>query len=268
LNEFGIEVYFHAFAFLCACGNAKQQKKQDFTILPTKKAPYLMQETPFTVQLNTKDARLVTICQDYWALGVRGRFRYTLTDMGQRYRLKPKELHQIVQKHARVFFSSSRCSLCGSPTHFLERRADYYEVYRRLNEQPWSHPRFLCINCDEEREEWISLRPVSHFIKNRVQLQLFWALRAYAPVVLWQLPVQTLIPNFQKSLLLDFVLCDEKMRPKMVLLHPRKNNDGQKELLRLLAKHKLPACQVPENTVFTSLPEDFLAALKTKFPKK
>lgn len=93
------------------------------------------------------------LCKAYWLLEG-DRFRYTIAEVGLRFRLKPAQVQRRVRAFCRAFIRKSRCQLCGLPAYYFERRGDFYDNLKLFSYQAWENPQpFLCKTCEQEAEK-------------------------------------------------------------------------------------------------------------------
>ncbi|WP_338793588.1 hypothetical protein [Bernardetia sp. MNP-M8] len=215
----------------------------------------------------TEDEDEKELCRCYWLLNTeeqelfdaKEKFRYTLAELSLNFRLKPRQIHNKVAKYSRAYIKKSKCDLCGMPTHFLNRRNDYYANRKVYEYQPWENPvPYLCDNCKDALEKRQTQKAknknplqfsgkVKSIFPTSQHLQFFKQLRREEHFVYPQIAISVfleenyseIIEGFEnlKNETINFLVCDGQGNPKKAIdfvVVNQKNNreltEGQKEI--------------------------------------
>lgn len=216
----------------------------------------------------TEDKDDKELCRCYWLLNTEEqelfdaneKFRYTLAELSLNFRLKPRQIHTKVARCSRAYIKKSMCDLCGMPTHFLNRRNDYYANRKVYEYQPWENPvPYLCENCKDALEKrqiqkakqknlvqfsgkvqsifptsqhlqfFKQLRREEHFVYPQIAISVFLKGENFEEV-----EEQTSFENLENEII-NFLICDGQGNPKkaidFVVVHPNKElTEKQKEI--------------------------------------
>ncbi len=213
----------------------------------------------------TEDADEKELCRCYWLLNTeeqelfdaKEKFRYTLAELSLNFRLKPRQIHDKVARFSRAYIKKSKCDLCGMPTHFLNRRNDYYANRKVYEYQPWENPvPYLCENCKDALEKRQSQKAkaknplqfsgkIKSIFPTSQHLQFFKQLRREEHFVYPQIVISVFLEDNNLEMLegienveneiINFLICDGQGNPKkaidFVVVNPtRELTENQKEL--------------------------------------
>lgn len=216
----------------------------------------------------TEDQDEKELCRCYWLLNVeeqelfeaKEQFRYTLAELSLNFRLKPRQIHDKVARFSRAYIKKSKCDLCGMPTHFLNRRNDFYANRKVYEYQPWENPvPYLCENCKlalEKRQTQKAKQKnplqfsgkVKSIFPTSQHLQFFKQLRREEHFVYPQIAISVFlednsfegieeIKDFEnlENEIISFLICDGQGNPKkaidfVVVNQNKELTDNQKEI--------------------------------------
>lgn len=214
----------------------------------------------------TEDEDEKELCRCYWLLNTeeqelfdaKEKFRYTLAELSLNFRLKPRQIHNKVARYSRAYIKKSKCDLCGMPTHFLNRRNDYYSNRKVYEYQPWENPvPYLCENCKTALEKRQTQKAkqknplqfsgkVKSIFPTSQHLQFFKQLRREEHFVYPQIAISVFLESIinleelegnenLENEIINFLICDGQGNPKkaidfVVLNQNRELTDTQKEL--------------------------------------
>ncbi|WP_154657038.1 hypothetical protein [Hugenholtzia roseola] len=120
----------------------------------------------------TEDETDRELCKTYWLIE-EDAFRYTIAEVGLRFRLKPAQVQRRVRAFCRAFIKKSRCQLCGLPAYYFERRGDFYDNLKIFSYQAWENPQpFLCKTCEQEAEKRREARKIGQKKTNTIESPL------------------------------------------------------------------------------------------------
>ncbi len=213
----------------------------------------------------TEDEDEKELCRCYWLLNTeeqelfdaKEKFRYTLAELSLNFRLKPRQIHNKVAKYSRAYIKKSKCDLCALPTHFLNRRNDFYSNRKVYEYQPWENPMpYLCETCKDALEKRQAKKAkaknslefsgkVKSIFPTSQHLQFFKQLRREEHFVYPQIAISTFldknnleelneIENLENEII-NFLVCDGRGNPKKAIdfvVTRQKNEltDSQKEI--------------------------------------
>ncbi|WP_375563239.1 hypothetical protein ACE193_12055 [Bernardetia sp. OM2101] len=208
----------------------------------------------------TEDEDEKELCRCYWLLNTeeqelfdaKEKFRYTLAELSLNFRLKPRQIHTKVARFSRAYIKKSKCDLCGIPTHFLNRRNDYYANRKVYEYQPWENPvPYLCENCKDALEKRQTQKAkqknplqfsqkVKSIFPTSQHLQFFKQLRREEHFVYPQIAISVFledsifevveeIENLENEII-NFLICDGQGNPKKVIDFVVLNSSQNKEL--------------------------------------
>ena len=168
------------------------------------------------------------------------------------FRLKPRQIHVKVARYSRAYIKKSKCDLCGTPTHFINRRNDYYANRKVYEYQAWENPvPYLCENCKDALEKRQTQKAkaknslsltgkVKSIFPTSQHLQFFKQLRRDEHFVYPQIALSVFIEETEEfenlaNEIINFLVCDGQGNPKKVIdfvvITPKKDlTEHQKEL--------------------------------------
>ncbi|WP_291725007.1 hypothetical protein [Bernardetia sp.] len=192
----------------------------------------------------TEDEDERELCRCYWLLNTeeqelfdaKEKFRYTLSELALNFRLKPRQIHNKVAQYSRAYIKKSKCDLCGIPTHFLNRRNDFYSNRKVYEYQPWENPvPYLCESCKgalEKRQAKKAKTKNSLQFSGKIKsifptsqhLQFFKQLRREEHFVYPQIAISVFLEeqNFEEfenleNEIISFLVCDGKGNPQKAI---------------------------------------------------
>ena len=208
----------------------------------------------------TEDEDERELCRCYWLLNTeeqelfdaKEKFRYTLSELALNFRLKPSQIHNKVAKYSRAYIKKSKCDLCGMPTHFLNRRNDFYSNRKVYEYQPWENPvPYLCNSCkdalEKRQEKKAKQKKSSSLVVKSIfptsqHLQFFKQLRREEHFVYPQIAISVFLEenglegfeNLENEII-SFLVCDGKGNPTkaidfVVVSQNKELTDSQKEI--------------------------------------
>jgi hypothetical protein len=206
----------------------------------------------------TEDADEKELCRCYWLLNVeeqelfeaKEKFRYTLAELSLNFRLKPRQIHAKVARFSRAYIKKSKCDLCGIPTHFLNRRNDYYSNRKVYEYQPWENPvPYLCENCKDALEKRQTQKAkqknplqfsgkVKSIFPTSQHLQFFKQLRREEHFVYPQVAISVFLEELKElegienleNETINFLICDGQGNPKKAIDFVVVNSNQNREL--------------------------------------
>jgi hypothetical protein len=208
----------------------------------------------------TEDEDEKELCRCYWLLNTeeqelfdaKEKFRYTLAELSLNFRLKPRQIHTKIARYSRAYIKKSKCDLCGMPTHFLNRRNDYYANRKVYEYQPWENPvPYLCENCKDALEKRQTQKAkarnplqfsgkVKSIFPTSQHLQFFKQLRREEHFVYPQIAISVFLEdnNFEmlegnenlENEIINFLICDGQGNPKKVIDFVVVNSSQNREL--------------------------------------
>ncbi|WP_338759812.1 hypothetical protein WAF17_12360 [Bernardetia sp. ABR2-2B] len=207
----------------------------------------------------TEDEDEKELCRCYWLLNTeeqelfdaKEKFRYTLAELSLNFRLKPRQIHNKVAQYSRAYIKKSKCDLCGMPTHFLNRRNDFYSNRKVYEYQPWENPMpYLCDNCKDALEKRQTQKAkaknplqfsgkVKSIFPTSQHLQFFKQLRREEHFVYPQIAISVFLEEDNAEIVegvenlenevVNFLVCDGQGKPKKAIdfVVINQNNDGE-----------------------------------------
>ncbi len=90
----------------------------------------------------------------YWQTDKRNKFTYKVAELALRYNIRPAKLLRYVHDSAEAYIRQTRCALCGTPTQYLKRRADFYDVVRSQKWKLWNgEVQHFCNECQQVMDQ-------------------------------------------------------------------------------------------------------------------
>lgn len=189
----------------------------------------------------TEEAYFREMARLYWQTDKKNKFVYNVAELALRYNVRPGKLLNYVRESAEAYVKSTRCALCGKPTHYLERRADFYDLVRSQKWKLWSgEVQHFCDGCqdviDKRHTQKKITKPKISLAKSvfptPAHLDLFRSLKQAYFFIYPSVAFPVFLPEraarayfsapwheacFQRSVA-DFLVCDKQGTPEKVIL--------------------------------------------------
>ncbi|MGF1533830.1 MAG: hypothetical protein ACFCUI_09005 [Bernardetiaceae bacterium] len=152
----------------------------------------------------TEDSYFREMARLYWQTNKKNKFVLPIADLAARYQLRPGKLLAYVSQSAQAYIKDSRCALCGTPTRYLQRRADFYDIIRSQRWKIWHQDiQHFCPDCQDIHDQHRAQRQqvstasrqlIKPIFKSRQHLQHYHALRERYPYVYPSVALAIFVP--------------------------------------------------------------------------
>lgn len=177
----------------------------------------------------------------YWQTDKKNKFIHNVAELAVRYNVRPGKLLNYVHESAEAYVKDTRCALCGKPTQYLKRRADFYDLVRSQKWKLWSSEvQHFCPDCQsvmEARHEQKKATKAKSSLAQSIfpspaHLDLFRSLKEAYFFIYPSVAFSVFLPEqeaatyfsadwhktcFQHSVA-DFLVCDKTGVPEKVIL--------------------------------------------------